>query len=193
MQLKVDRLRRKLRRRERDRRNPSPLSSDGSGESRDHSYHHRSRTPSSESFLASSRLDKLEKVKYKREQGSSHHSMGNGAMSKALRQILKSPFVWRINKARLPHRFSQPTFTIYNGRSNPVVYVSHFNQKMAVHSSNEAFMYKVFPFSLGLVAMCWFEELIGAFGTRFVTCSRVPKPLDSLLSMGMREGETLKT
>ena len=26
-----------------------------------------------------------------------------------------------------------------------------------------------------------------------MTCSRVPKPLDSLLSMAMREGETLKT
>ena len=32
-----------------------------------------------------------------------------------------------------------------------------------------------------------------AFGARFVTCSRVPKPLDSLLYMAMREGETLKT
>ena len=38
-----------------------------------------------------------------------------------------------------------------------------------------------------------FEELTRAFGARFVTCSRVPKPLDSLLSMAMREGETLKT
>ena len=54
LQLEVDRMHRKLRRRERDRRNPSPPSSDGSGESRDRSYHHRSRTPSSESFLASS-------------------------------------------------------------------------------------------------------------------------------------------
>ena len=32
-----------------------------------------------------------------------------------------------------------------------------------------------------------------AFGARFLTCSRVPRPLDSLLSMTMREGETLKT
>ena len=38
-----------------------------------------------------------------------------------------------------------------------------------------------------------FEELTRAFGTRFVMCSKVPKPLDSLLSMVMREGETLKT
>ena len=83
-------------------------------------------------------------------------------------------------------------------------HVSHFNQKMAVHSSNEALMCKVFPSNLVLVAMRWFdaleegsigsfEELTRAFGTRFITCSRVPKPVDSLLSMTMREGETLRT
>ena len=38
-----------------------------------------------------------------------------------------------------------------------------------------------------------FKELSKAFGARFVTCSRVPRPLDSLLSMTMREGKTLKT
>ena len=31
-----------------------------------------------------------------------------------------------------------------------------------------------------------------AFGARFVTCSRVSKPLDSLLSMAMREGKSWK-
>ena len=75
---------------------------------------------------------------------------------------------------------------------------------MAIHSGNEALMCKVFPSSLGPVAIRWFdalqdgsirsfEELTRAFGARFVTCSRVPKPLDSLLSMAMREGETLRT
>ena len=65
-------------------------------------------------------------------------------------------------------------------------------------------MCKVFPFSLGPVMMRWFDglregsissfkELTRAFGSRFVTCNRVPRPLDSLLSMAMREGETLKT
>ena len=64
-------------------------------------------------------------------------------------------------------------------------------------------MCKVFPSSLGPLAMRWFdgleegsihsfEELTWALGVRFVTCSRVPMPLDSLLSMSMKEGETLK-
>jgi len=65
-------------------------------------------------------------------------------------------------------------------------------------------MCKVFLFSLGPVAIRWFDGLgVGsidsfkgltrAFGSRFITCSRVPRPLDSLLSMTMQEGETLKT
>ena len=93
---------------------------------------------------------------------------------------------------------------MYNGRTDPVEHVSHFNQRMAVHSKNEALICKVFPFSLGLVAMRWFDglgasfidsfkELTQAFGSRFITCSRVPRPLVSLLSLSMREGETLKT
>ena len=75
---------------------------------------------------------------------------------------------------------------------------------MTVHSKDEALMYKVFPSSLGPVAMRWFDglkaesidsfkELTQAFGSRFITCTRVLRPLDSLLSLSMREGETLKT
>ena len=65
-------------------------------------------------------------------------------------------------------------------------------------------MCKVFPSSLGPMAMRWFnglkansiesfKKLTRAFGARFITCSTVPQPLGSLLSMSMREGETLKT
>ena len=64
-------------------------------------------------------------------------------------------------------------------------------------------MCKVFPSSLGPVAMRWFNglktnsidsfrKLTRAFGACFITCSRVPRPLGSLLSMSMWEGETLK-
>ena len=92
---------------------------------------------------------------------------------------------------------------MYNGWTDPMEHVSHFNQRTTLHSKNEALMCKVFPFSLGLVAMRWFDglvagfinsfrELIQTFGSYFITYSRVPQPLDSLLSMSMREGETLK-
>ena len=74
---------------------------------------------------------------------------------------------------------------------------------MAVYSKNETLMCKVFPSNFGPVVMKWFDglgasstnsfkELTRAFGSRFITCSKVPRPLDSLLSMSMREGKTLK-
>ena len=64
-------------------------------------------------------------------------------------------------------------------------------------------MCKIFPFNLKPMAMRWFDslekssihsydELTQAFGARFVTCSRIPKPFDSLISMSMKEGETLR-
>ena len=82
-------------------------------------------------------------------------------------------------------------------------HVSHFNERMVVHSKNETLMCKVFPSSLGPMAIRWFDslkegsinsfkELTRAFGARFITCNRVPRPLDSLLFMTMQEGETLK-
>ena len=64
----------------------------------------------------------------------------------------------------------------------------------AVHFKNKALMCKVFPSSLGSVIMrCFdglgagsidsFKELTRAFRSCFITYSRVPQPLDSLLSM----------
>ena len=96
-------------------------------------------------------------------------------MSRTLRQISKSPLIQRIEGGKLSRRFTQPAFTMYNGRMDPVEHVSHFNQRMAVHSKNEALMCKVFPSSLGLVTMrClmgWrkdqlahFKSLLGLLG-----------------------------
>ena len=124
-------------------------------------------------------------------------------MKKALSQISKSPFTWGIEKAKLARRFHQPTFTMYNGHTNPVEHVSQFKQKMAVHSQDEALLCKVFPSSLGLMPIKWFDglrtnsissfkKLTKLFCFKFITCSRVPQPLDSLLSMTMREGESME-
>ena len=38
-----------------------------------------------------------------------------------------------------------------------------------------------------------FKKLTQAFSSHFITCNRVRRPLSSLLSLSMREGETLKT
>ena len=82
-------------------------------------------------------------------------------------------------------------------------HLSQFNQRIVVHSKNEALMCKVFPSSLGPVAIRWFNglkansvdsyrQLTQVFGSRFVTNSRTPRPLSALLSLSMCDGETLK-
>ena len=64
-------------------------------------------------------------------------------------------------------------------------------------------MCRVFPSILGPMVMRWFnglrtnsissfKKLTQSFYSRFITCSRVLQPLDSLLSMSMREGESVK-
>lgn len=102
----------------------------------------------------------------------------------------------------MPRHFTHPPFTCYDNKIDPVENVSHFTQLMALYSRNKGLLGKVFPSSLSPTAMRWFNglkkgsihnfgELIQAFGARFVTCNRVPQPIDALLSMKIGSGETL--
>ena len=79
-------------------------------------------------------------------------------------------------------------------------HVSHYIQMMSLHTHNDALMCKVFPSSLKPTALRYFNglwkgsihsfaELIQEFGVQFVTYSRVPQPVDALLSIKMRLGE----
>ena len=148
IQLEIDHLKRKLRH-ERRRRTPSIFYFSFDSE-KDGSYRHRSRTLPSKSFSYDENYHHE-----RRNESSSSKGLGNDAMSRALNQISRSPFTRRIEGGRLPRRFNQLTFTMYNSRTDPMEYVSHFNQRMVVHSKNEILMYKVFPSSLGPVAMRW--------------------------------------
>nr|XP_023883735.1 uncharacterized protein LOC111996031 [Quercus suber] len=167
-----------------------------SNDESDDDYRQRSRTPPSETFS-----HEEEHYQRRKHKSPSPRGLGNDAMSKALDQLSKSPFTRQIKGATLPWRFQQPIFAIYNGRIDPVEYVSQFNQRMAVHFKNEALMCKVFPSSLGPVAIGWFNglktnsidlyrQLTQAFSSHFITNSRAP--LSALLSLSMHDGETLK-
>ena len=180
-------MKRKLRQAQRKR----PPSSSNTSDEEDDDYRRRSRTPPSETFSFE------EEYHHKRNHRSpSYKGLVNDAMSKALDQISKSPFTCKIEGAELPRQFHQPTFIIYNGRTDPIEHVSQFNQRMAVHSKDEALMCRVFPSSLGPMAMKWFggltpnsinsfKQLTQAFGSRFITSSMAPRPLDSFLSLSM--------
>ena len=196
MQKEIDDLKKKLRHAQ-WKRSPSSFGGSSSGED-DASYRRRSRTPPSESFSCD------EEPHYRQKYSSPPcKGIGNDVMNKALNPVSKSPFTRRIEGAKLPRCFHKPTFLLYNGWSDPVEHVSQFNQRMAVHLKDEALLCKIFPSFLRPVAMRWFNglransrnsfrELTQSFGSRFVTCNRVPRPLDSLLSLSMREGENLK-
>ena len=75
---------------------------------------------------------------------------------------------------------------------------------MSLHSRNDALMCKLFPSNLGPITLRWFnglrkglihsfELLIEEYEVRFMTCSRVPQPVDVLLSIKMGAGETLRS
>nr|XP_023880474.1 uncharacterized protein LOC111992857 [Quercus suber] len=196
MQREIDDLKRKLRHERRRQSEPSPdLPSD---DENDDNYRQRSRPPLSETFFHED--ERYQRCKRGR---TTPRGLGSDTMSRALDQLYRSPFTHRIEEAVLPRRFQQPTFTVYNGKTDPVEHMSQFNQRMAVHSKNEALMCKVFPSSLGPLAMRWFNslrtnsvdsyrQLTQAFGSRFVTNSRPPRPMSALLSLTMRDDETLK-
>ena len=129
-----------------------PCSEPSSEESDGASYRRISRTPPSETFSYE------EEHRHRRRRRSPpSRGLGNNAMNKALCQVSKSPFTRNIEDAVLLRRFHQPTFTLYDGRSNLVEHVIYFSQKMAIYSRDEVLMCKVFPSSLGPTAMRWFD------------------------------------
>ena len=146
MQREIDDLKKKLCCAQRKQ---SPSNSNvSSNDEENASYRQRSRTPPNESFSCNE-----ERHHQRRYKSPPRKGMRNDVMSKVLNQISKSPFTCKIEGAKLPQRFHQPTFTIYNGRTDPMEHVSQSNQRIVIHSKNEALMSKVFPSNLGPVVM----------------------------------------
>ena len=137
MQCEIDELKKKLHRVR--RRHSLPDSELSSKDIDDVTYKRRSRTPPSETFSGD------EEYRHKRKNKSpTHKGFENNAMNEALSQVARSPFTRSIEGASLPRQFHQPTFSLYNGRTDLVEQVSHFSQKMAVHSKDEPMMCKIF-------------------------------------------------
>jgi hypothetical protein len=122
---------------------------------------------------------------------------------KALDLISSSPFSREIEKAKMPERFPVPRLEIYNGRTDPVTHIGRYQQSMALSRNNDPLMCRLFPSSLGEVAMRWFNQLgtrtiyswdqmAEAFVARFITNSRKRKEMSTLLTMKLEDNETLK-
>jgi hypothetical protein len=85
-----------------------------------------------------------------------------------------------------------------------VGHLSQYKQAMALYSTNDALMCRMFPSSLGEVGLRWFDrlehgsirswkEMSKAFTERFITNTRKPKEIDTLLALTMKAEETLKS
>uniref|UniRef100_A0A2N9HTR1 Retrotransposon gag domain-containing protein n=1 Tax=Fagus sylvatica TaxID=28930 RepID=A0A2N9HTR1_FAGSY len=92
----------------------------------------------------------------------------------------------------------------YNGKTDPVAHLSHYRRSMALYNGNDTLMCRIFPSSLGDIALWWFDrlehgsihswtELSEVFTTRFITNTRKPKEVDSLMALAIRSGESLKS
>ena len=133
LQREIKDIKRKLRRAQ-QKQTPSSFDVSSNDEG-DASYKERSETPPSESYS----YEKEHSHKRMRKSPFGR-GVGTKVMKKALSQISKSPFTRGIEKAKLLRRFHQPTFTMYNGRTDLVEHVSQFKQKMAVHSQDKALL-----------------------------------------------------
>ncbi|XP_028101627.1 uncharacterized protein LOC114300949 [Camellia sinensis] len=113
------------------------------------------------------------------------------------------PFVQRIAKASLPKKFKASSFTLYDGKSDLMNHVRHYKQAMTLHADDEALMCRIFPSSLGPLAVRWycklepssnenFHQLQKSFRAQFITNETQPKQADSLWAMNIRPDETLR-
>jgi hypothetical protein len=126
-----------------------------------------------------------------------------GVVWKALDLISSSPFSDAIEQAELPERFTAPRLETYNGRTDPVAHIDHYHHRMALWRYKDPLMCRIFPSSLGEVALRWFNQLergsIGSwsqmaevFVGRFITNSRRSRGLDTLMVIRLGSNESLK-
>ena len=122
------------------REHKSPTPSSNASSRREWSHRRRTRSPKGNVHGAPSHSVRGERHPHRRNRTLPSGNIGGDAMSRALCQISLSPFSSYIEDVELPRCFTQPTFTIYNGKTDLMEHVSLFNQRMAFHSINEALM-----------------------------------------------------
>ncbi|KAI8542860.1 hypothetical protein RHMOL_Rhmol08G0172700 [Rhododendron molle] len=124
-----------------------------------------------------------------------------------LRRLTTSPFTREIDSVTPPKGFTQPKFAKYDGKTEAYTHLVQFKLVMSLFLRNEpsddAFLCKVFPASLGNLRLTWFNQLparsissfdslCDAFMARFVTSNKHEKEIDSLLSLRKCPDETLR-
>ena len=73
--------------------------------------------------------------------------------------MLSSPLGSHILSYEPPRGFVIPSFSMYNGSSDPYNHMLHFNQAMILNAGNDRLLCKVLPTSLKGPALAWFHKL----------------------------------
>ncbi|GFY87741.1 glutamate receptor 3.6 [Actinidia rufa] len=116
---------------------------------------------------------------------------------------VQTPFTLEIEGMDPPEKFNPPKFTLYDGKSDLRLHISHFRQVMALWNYLDALMCKTFPSSLGDLGLKWFDKLLTmsiksfshlfeSFVARFMINTRAPKGVSSLLMLCKGKNETLR-
>ena len=73
--------------------------------------------------------------------------------------MLSSPLGRHILNYKPPRGFIIPTFTMFDGSTDPYDHMLHYNQAMTLNVDNDLLPCKVFPTSLRGPTLTWFHKL----------------------------------
>ena len=102
-----------------------------------------------------------------------------------------------------PRGFVTPSFSMYDGSSDPYVHMLHFNQAMILNAGNDRLLCKVFPTSLKGPALAWFHkfprrsinsfrELWAAFVSQYLYSVRHKGNINSLQTIFQQKDESIR-
>ena len=76
-----------------------------------------------------------------------------------LEDMLPSPLGLHILSYEPPRSFVMPSFSMYDGSTEPYDHMLHFNQTMILNVGNDCLLCKVFSANLKGPALAWFHKL----------------------------------
>ena len=86
---------------------------------------------------------------------------------RGLEDMLSSPLGQHILSYEPPRGFVIPSFSMYDGSSDPYDHMLHFNQAMILNAGDDRLLCKVFPASLKGLALTWFHKLPSGYINSF--------------------------
>jgi hypothetical protein len=138
------------------------------------------------------RLSDLQR--YMTNQRTDRRGPSQPSATQIVRGLIRSPFIPAVARAEKPRHFQEPTFKVYDGRTDPANHLSSYLTKMSYWSYSDAALCRSFAASLGEKGLEWyqrlpeaqirdFDELSELFIKRFRTGRKNPRTLEDLYTL----------